>query len=64
MADPLEPIRKAETAIGHRSLLRDKHGLEHRGMLATELIADEMTRAVAELAVMRGLLATIAAKMR
>jgi hypothetical protein len=63
MADPLEPIHKAEAAIKDRARSREATGLEHRGALATELIADEMTRAAAELKVMRVLLATIAAKM-
>jgi len=61
--DPLEPIHKAEAAIKDRALVRDGTGLENRGLLATELIADEMTRVAAELKVVRGLLATIAAKI-
>jgi len=44
--------------------MRDGIQLEHRGALATELIADEMTRVAAELKVLRGILAMIAAKLR
>ena len=63
MADPLEPIRAAEAEIAKRAKTRDAIGLENRGALAAELIADEMTRVAAELKVMRGLFALLAAKI-
>ena len=64
MADPLEPVRTAEAEIAKRVKTREGTQLEHRGALAIELIADEMTRVAAELKVMRGLLAMIQAKMK
>jgi hypothetical protein len=62
--DPLEPVRLAEAEIQKRAQSRDASQLDFRGPIAAELIADEMTRVAAELKVMRGLLATIAAKLR
>ena len=62
--DPLEPVRKAEAVIANRAKTRATVSLENRGALAAELIADEMTRVAAEMTVMRGLWAMIAAKMR
>ena len=61
---PVEPVRKAEAEIAKRAKTREIVSLEHRGALATELIADEMTRVAAEMTVMRGLLAMIAAKTK
>jgi hypothetical protein len=61
--DPLEPVRKAEAEIQKRAKTRESMAIEHRGMIAAELIADEMTRGAAELTVMRGLLAMISAKL-
>jgi len=62
--DPLEPVRQAEAEIATRAHIREKNSPAFRGPLAAELIADDLTRVAAELKVMRGLLAIIAAKMK
>jgi hypothetical protein len=62
--DPMQPVLDAEKTIAARAGTREGTALEHRGALAAELIADEMTRVAAEMQVMRGLVALIAAKMR
>jgi hypothetical protein len=60
--DLMQPVHDAEKIIASRAPSREGTMLEHRGALAAELMADEMTRVVAELSVIRGLLASIAAK--
>jgi hypothetical protein len=40
----LSPIEAADAAIQARKAMREATQLDHRGALALELIADEMTR--------------------
>lgn len=61
MTDPLKPIHDAKVAIERRQKQREAYQLEHRGAIAGEIIADELTLMRAEMTVMRFLLATIAA---
>jgi hypothetical protein len=62
MSDPLQTIRNAEELIKRRNQQRQSIQLDHRGGIAAETIADELTMIRAEMTVMRELLATIAAK--
>lgn len=47
--DPMHAIGDAEIAIAARKPTREGTQLEHRGALALEIIADEMTRMNAEI---------------
>jgi nuclear transport factor 2 (NTF2) superfamily protein len=53
MKNPLLPITEAEEVIDQRRLARETQRPENRTHLALEVIADEMTRMRAELAVLR-----------
>lgn len=60
--DPMHAITDAEKTIETRKRERLPISLDHRGFLAAEAIADELTRLVAEVKTLRYLFATYAAK--
>jgi hypothetical protein len=62
MADPLQPINEAKATVAARAQRRAQAPTDMRGAAAAETIADELTMIRAEMSVMRGLLAMIAAK--
>jgi len=64
MADTMHPIAAAEHAIATRLHSREATQLEHRGALALEVIADEMTRLRAEVSTLRDLFATYVGRPR
>lgn len=55
--ESLSPIEAAEAAIKARKATREATQLDHRGALALELIADEMTRMYGEIKTLRMLYA-------
>ena len=55
-------IRNAELAIQSRKATREATQLDHRGGLALELLADEVTKLHAEMQSIRFLLSEIAKK--
>lgn len=57
MADMLHAITDAEETIEIRKQTRVSTSLDHRGFLAAEAIADELTRLVAEVRTLRYLYA-------
>ena len=61
MPNVLLPITEAEETIDQRKQLRETQRPENRTHLALETIADEMTRMRAELAVLRSVVAGMAA---
>jgi hypothetical protein len=62
MSDPImQPIYDAKETIDMRNKQRQHVDMTFRGAAAAEVIADEMTMMRAEMTVMRGLLAQIAA---
>jgi hypothetical protein len=63
-ANPMQPIADATAAIEQRQKRREHAALEHRGAIALEIIADEVTMMRAEMTVMRTLMAHLAAPKR
>jgi hypothetical protein len=57
----MQPIYDAKEAIDMRNKQRQHLQMDFRGAAAAEVIADELTMMRAEMTVMRGLLAQIAA---
>jgi hypothetical protein len=53
MSNPLRHIDDATRTIAARKTQRDATQLQHRGALAAELIADELTMIRAEMGVIR-----------
>lgn len=64
MADPMRAIGDAEMAIAKRKSTREATQLEHRGALALEIIADDMTRLHAEVQTLRILFGSYAVRPR
>jgi len=64
VADPMRAIGDAEIAIAKRKSTREATQLEHRGALALEIVADEMTRLHAEIQTLRILFAGYAVRVR
>jgi hypothetical protein len=62
MPDPMQPIYDAKEAIDTRNKQRQHVDMAFRGAAAAEIIADELTMMRAEMTVMRGMLAQIAAR--
>jgi hypothetical protein len=62
MADPMQPVNDAKEEVARRQARRQDATREIRPIVAVENIADDLTLLRAEMSVMRGLLAMIAAK--
>jgi hypothetical protein len=62
MRNPLHHIDEAKRNLEQRQKQRESFPLEHRGMIAAETIADELTLMRAEIAVIRELLAAFAGR--
>lgn len=62
MADAMHAITEAEKLIELRKRDRARDAIDQRGMIADEIIADDLTRLVAEVRTLRYLFATYAAK--
>lgn len=62
MADPLQAVHEAKATIAARAQRRVQAPADMRSAAAAETMADELTMIRAEMTVMRGLLAMIAAK--